>query len=101
MEILQHPAVGYAAVTVLGLLILFIFRHRLKQGAGMIASLFRKPITTTTQTTLQPVVGDQDMADLAALKVVHARYERMKCTEGQAAVTVLFAHFFHDIGQHA
>ena len=40
--------------------------------------------------------ADLDVSDLAALKVVRDRNVRLKCEEGQAAVAILFQHFFHE-----
>lgn len=51
---------------------------------------------TSTTTTVAP--ADQDVADLAALKIVQARYKRLNCPEGQKAVAELFEHFFHGVG---
>lgn len=42
------------------------------------------------------VSSDPDVADLQALKVVAKRYKRLECAEGQEAIKVLFAHFFHE-----
>jgi hypothetical protein len=37
---------------------------------------------------------DDDVADLAAVKRLQARFERLNCPEGKAAVKTCLAHFF-------
>lgn len=53
------------------------------------------PRTTTTGTG---ATADIDVTDLQALKTVQARFERLNCPEGKAAIVLCFTHFFHGTG---
>ena len=39
---------------------------------------------------------DDDAADVAAMKRLQARFARLKCPEGTAALQVVGQHFFHE-----
>jgi len=52
---------------------------------------------TTQRTVTVTPPADQDVADLSALKLVQARFVRLNCAEGKAAVTTCFEHFFHGV----
>ncbi len=54
-----------------------------------------RAIQTRLPITNPPAVQDDDLADLAALKQVEDRFQRLGCNEGLAACQVLYAHFFH------
>jgi len=40
--------------------------------------------------------SDPDVLDLAAAKRLTARFERLNCPEGKAAMKTALAHFFHE-----
>lgn len=39
--------------------------------------------------------ADDDVADMLAAKRLAARFERLNCPEGKAAVQTMLTHFFH------
>ena len=39
--------------------------------------------------------ADDDVADMLAAKRLAARFERLNCPEGKAAVQTMLQHFFH------
>lgn len=43
-----------------------------------------------------PPPADQDLSDLAALKQVQARFQRLQSKDGQAACLILFENFFRE-----
>lgn len=45
-----------------------------------------------------PAVVDEDALDLAAYRRLQARFERLKCKEGQAAMVTAGQHFLHTEG---
>lgn len=46
------------------------------------------------------VAADDDVADLQAIKRIQARFIRLNCERGKAAVQTCLDHFFHAAGDH-
>lgn len=70
-------------------------------AVGMLLWQFWPAVSGLLGKVKLPAIGggtsaDQDVTDLAALKLVQARFARLGCPEGQAAVHTCFEHFFHE-----
>ena len=72
--------------------------------AAIIAAIFGVPLAAGKNplTVYGVMLGmastpvDDDAADVAAMKRLQARFARLKCPEGTAALQVVGQHFFHE-----
>lgn len=49
-----------------------------------------------SKTPVVPVETDPDALDVAAMKRLQARFKRLNCPEGTAAMMTVGTHFFHE-----
>lgn len=83
-----------AALYGLGLLAWLFWPSLAAAWQGWITRRDEPAVEPTTWVMAEPL----DIIDLRALRQIERRYERLNCAEGQAAVQVLYKHFFHNGG---
>lgn len=80
LEFLKNPIV----IAAIGAIIVALVPW--SKVGGLLSSVTRKS---------PAVPEDIDVADMLAAKRLAARFERLNCPEGKAAVQTMLTHFFH------